>query len=435
MSNTDEQLSFELRSEEVQEILGVPPNWIIRWGTTLMFLILLLLFALSWIVKYPDVIVAPLTLTTAQPPVKVVARTTGYISQIYVSDSSVVKQNDVLMVIQNTAKWDDVLQLEREIAKLTNFTEKQFLSYQPIRTLSLGALQADYTRFLQYFESYVVAKNINYKSNSLHQLNTQTQRLKNAIENDRDLIANAEKKVELAQAAFKRQQSLYVERLISLQDLENAKLRVTEAEDFLKSQRQSLINRELEIDRINSEKLDINKNDTQQLAVNFVQLQQSVNELNDAINHWKLQYLLTAPFNGKITLKKDVKPQFFVNENAVLAEIIPESININSEQIIAKIKLPIAGSGKVKIGQRVLIKLDSYPYQEYGKLETTIASKSELPEDEQFYNITANLQQKLITNFGKKIDFQQKMSGTAEIITEERRLIERIFNKFISGFQ
>ena len=47
---------IELRSEEVQEILTKVPNWMIRWGNTLFLFLIVLLLALSWLVKYPDII-------------------------------------------------------------------------------------------------------------------------------------------------------------------------------------------------------------------------------------------------------------------------------------------------------------------------------------------------------------------------------------------
>lgn len=38
----------------------------------------------------------------------------------------------------------------------------------------------------------------------------------------------------------------------------------------------------------------------------------------------------------------------------------------------------------------------------------------------------------LITSYGKKIKFKQEMLGQAEIITEDLRLVERIFYQFRS---
>ena len=48
--------NIELRSEEVQEILEATPNWMIRWGNILVLTLIIMLFFISWFVKYPDII-------------------------------------------------------------------------------------------------------------------------------------------------------------------------------------------------------------------------------------------------------------------------------------------------------------------------------------------------------------------------------------------
>ena len=53
MSNKIDEI--ELRSDEVQDILSKIPNWMIRYGSTLFFALLLLVLSLSWIIKYPDI--------------------------------------------------------------------------------------------------------------------------------------------------------------------------------------------------------------------------------------------------------------------------------------------------------------------------------------------------------------------------------------------
>jgi len=41
-------------SDEMQDIIAVPPSWILRWGVTLFIGVLVLIVALSAIIKYPD---------------------------------------------------------------------------------------------------------------------------------------------------------------------------------------------------------------------------------------------------------------------------------------------------------------------------------------------------------------------------------------------
>ena len=75
--------TFELRSDEVQEILTRIPHWLIRWGSIVILGILLLLLFVSWLIKYPDVISSKIVITTAIPPQKLIAKTSGKIETIF----------------------------------------------------------------------------------------------------------------------------------------------------------------------------------------------------------------------------------------------------------------------------------------------------------------------------------------------------------------
>jgi len=55
---------IELRSDEVQEIMSYVPNWMIRWGITLIFILIALGIFITWFIKYPDVISGSATLST-----------------------------------------------------------------------------------------------------------------------------------------------------------------------------------------------------------------------------------------------------------------------------------------------------------------------------------------------------------------------------------
>ncbi|MGI9160366.1 MAG: hypothetical protein ACR2K1_11510, partial [Saprospiraceae bacterium] len=72
-----------------------------------------------------------------------------------------------------------------------------------------------------------------------------------------------------------------------------------------------------------------------------------------------------------------------------------------------------------------VVKLDGYPFHEFGSLAGTVKSKSLIPQDET-YNILVDLPGELKTNYGKRIPFEQQMQGQAEIVTEDKRFLERI---------
>ena len=94
----------------------------------------------------------------------------------------------------------------------------------------------------------------------------------------------------------------------------------------------------------------------------------------------------------------------------------------------------VCGAPNIAKGQKVRLKLNNYPYQEFGQLIGEVTNISLIPttisETQNAYFITISLPQDLITTYKKEITFTPEMTGTAEIITEDLRLLDRIFNKF-----
>jgi hypothetical protein len=109
---------IELRSEEFQEILGGVPPWILRWGITILAVIVAILLAGSAVFKYPDIISAQIVLTGSRPPATVVAHASGKLKELYVSDKQEVKAGDYLGVIDNPAQTADIRHLKHYLDSL-----------------------------------------------------------------------------------------------------------------------------------------------------------------------------------------------------------------------------------------------------------------------------------------------------------------------------
>ena len=77
-----EYKEIELRSEEVQEVMSHVPVWILRWGITVLFCIVIILLIGSYLFKYPDVVEAEITVSTQNPPAYVVARVAGRLEEL-----------------------------------------------------------------------------------------------------------------------------------------------------------------------------------------------------------------------------------------------------------------------------------------------------------------------------------------------------------------
>jgi HlyD family secretion protein len=163
-------------------------------------------------------------------------------------------------------------------------------------------------------------------------------------------------------------------------------------------------------------------------------LKEKYDNLVNQLKAWEQAFVLKTPIAGQVTFTNFWSVNQFVSTGNVVFNVVPE----NEQEIIGKATVPIAGAGKVEVGQRVNIKLDNYPYMEYGLLEGNITNISMVPvttEKGGYYTAEIKLINKLVTNYKKELPFNQEMQGTAEIITKDRRLIERLVEPLVSVFR
>jgi HlyD family secretion protein len=178
--------------------------------------------------------------------------------------------------------------------------------------------------------------------------------------------------------------------------------------------------------------LEIQQNTKEGNTTKYVGLVEHLHLLKTGILRWKQTYLLTAPIEGKVSFFNNYwATHQNIKEGDQVMAIVPQG----DAAIIGQVALPMFGSGKVKQGQRVKIKFDSYPYQEFGMVDGLVESKSLLPKDNASIAVRVQLPNGLKTSYNKMLKFDQQMQGTAEIITEDRRFIERVFDKLISAFK
>ncbi|HEU0297967.1 MAG TPA: hypothetical protein VFR37_00890, partial [Longimicrobium sp.] len=93
----------EARTEELQDLISQVPGWLVRWGITLVFLVLLTLLGLSWLVRYPVRVPGELSLTTPSPPVRLVVPGGGVVQRLLVADQQQVRNGQWLVVLRNPA--------------------------------------------------------------------------------------------------------------------------------------------------------------------------------------------------------------------------------------------------------------------------------------------------------------------------------------------
>ncbi len=101
--------------EEVQQVIGAPPPWLLQWGISIIFVVVALLIFLSWKISYPDRIEAAVQITTADPPLRIVARSQGVLEQLFVKQYEKVEAGQLLAILKSNVQWEAVQELENGI--------------------------------------------------------------------------------------------------------------------------------------------------------------------------------------------------------------------------------------------------------------------------------------------------------------------------------
>jgi len=420
----------------VQEILGTPPGWMVRWGTILILVALMVMAWLSWYFRYPEKIEAPITITTTIPPTDVIAEANGYLGGLLVADGDTVQQGQVLGSIQSPVAFEDVVYLEEYLIDLENLDETAILSSRPNRNLVLdNTLQEAYSDFIQAYEEYTFRVERNFSKTNIDRYRSQIRTIERSIDAEESRKDNVDEQLSRLRKIYERRQDMYAKGDYKLPDLENTYFEIVDLEKQIKQFESNIIEKELDIEQVKSEITSVLQQSRESNASTFVRLSETINQLQSKIDQWKRTYLLTAHMDGVVSFFSSSRPtRQYIRQGDALFAILPLGFSRDDKnELIGKVSLPISGSGKVERGQRVLVKLDSYPYQEFGTVEGRVRYKARLPRNNT-YAIEVTFPEGLTTSYDRVLNFDQQMSGKAEIITKEKRFIERVFEKLIEVF-
>jgi HlyD family secretion protein len=182
----------------------------------------------------------------------------------------------------------------------------------------------------------------------------------------------------------------------------------------------------MQIEQLKESLFDAGYQDTEQGNSLRSQLQSLLSQLKTEIQAWELNYVLSSPVAGQITFTN----YWTINQNVSAGEEIFTVIPTGGFEIIGKASLPIARSGKVKTGQKVNIRLDNFPDNEFGILQGTVQNISLVPTQtgqEVYYAIEISLPAGLRTTYKKELPYLPNVRGQADIITDDLSLLSRFF--------
>jgi HlyD family secretion protein len=173
----------------------------------------------------------------------------------------------------------------------------------------------------------------------------------------------------------------------------------------------------------------------QRLVEIQTQIKQSKKELQQIENHRKNSIIL-ATSNGiifKLNLRNSGQ---FLRAGESVAEVVP-----NGASIVTKAMIPTAEINKIAIGQKVQLRVDACPYPDYGTAKgivKTIAPDAITPQSKDttanfsgisYFEVTIQPENNSFGNNNRQCLLQAGMNATAEIISKEETALQFILRK------
>ncbi len=410
-------------SQEIQEIISNKPGWLIRNGIVLILFFILLLLALSNTINYPEILSTRANLRLKNLPIKINVKINASLNRLFVRENSNVGKNQLIAVLETKADYLEILNLSNSLDTLLYHI--QLKKNEPIidlfsnRYMHLGEVQQAYDVFLGSLNLYDEMANPDFITNNktywgiliskLHKLNEILLLQKSLFIVDNNYDSN------LVSPAIPN-------------NLKKIKGHTPNLIDQLQQKQSAVLNSASVLHYDNIPKKEYSNSAQVGRNADTVQLQSLIeiaaSSLKSIVSNWKEKYLVTSPIQGKINF-----PSVLQEQQAFTANQYFCSISSIKEDYVAEIIVQEQNLKHVVLGQNVQLKLQAYPFPEYGYVPGVIEFISNTAKDSG-YSVILSLPNGLTTNFRKQIPYKEGLQTQADIIYSDKRLLQRFIETF-----
>ncbi|NLR81449.1 HlyD family secretion protein [Chitinophaga eiseniae] len=408
-------------SDIISENLGVFE----RWGLLICIIVLLLCFAASWFIEYPNIVKSRGVLWAENGPKEIIPRQNARLVKLLVVNNHKVEKNGTIAWLESTANHEEVIKL----SVLLDSTER-WVNEGAFSKLSwafntkfdrLGELQDRYRDFMVSYQKFCDYKVNGFYLTMLGLIEKDIgslDELKHRIEYKESLVRES---VKLAGESFVMNESLMKQKVLSLEQFRVQKREYVNQEAVIPDLQASLIQNDALQREKRKELIQINHDLSQQQIFFF----QALHSFQSAVCDWSRKYIISSPVSGIISFVVPLQENQSVVSGDIIGYIIPEDTKYSVRTYLSQNNF-----GKVKVGQNVQLRFDAYPYNEVGIVEGTLGYISNIPTDSGFL-ATVYLDRGLFTNNHYYIPYKNGLKADALIITENMRLLKRLYFSMI----
>ncbi|APU97106.1 hypothetical protein BV902_12720 [Sphingobacterium sp. B29] len=372
-------IESDIHSEDLQDIIAKPPSWLLRWGITFILLTVLIILGMSVFIRYPETVETKIKFNTTDAPKVISAKVNGSLIKILKKEGEWAEEGSTLAYLESTADHDQIIIL---LNKLQQIRQKPNATYnleeliEPNK-LNLGELQGAYQNFYLSYLSYISARDQGIYQKRKSVINQEVTNVNEQFKKNSESYELQKKQLELAEREYEKYKLLAQKKVISPSELQQKESLLLAKRQMIPQMENSLINYEGNILSKNKELAEI-ENQIEEEHKKFVQ---ALNSFISEAENWKKQYVMTSPVGGKLIYGEFLQ----TNQQVTIGQKL-FYINPKSEKYYGEVLLPQIASAKVKKGQKVLIKVNGYPYEEYGYLHGKVNYISDIPiQDSVFF--------------------------------------------------
>ncbi|MFT4093854.1 MAG: HlyD family efflux transporter periplasmic adaptor subunit [Niabella sp.] len=417
--------NFTERSDIAQEIISRKPDFFEKWSLLLFLVLLLLLVACTWFIRYPDIIEASAILTGDNAPKDIIPKQTGKLIALFTKNNQQVKQGEILGWIESNADTKQIIELSARIdssAKMLGSGKPHAIAALfDKRFTDLGELQSGYQIFvsaLQLYNDYLVNGFYSKRKQMLNGDIASLQNMKSKASLQKELTTRDN---ELAKKSFEMNELLYKEKVISAEEYRQAQSALLNKQKTDPQMEMSIIAQQNQI-RDKQKEIDQLSHDILQQQQTF---EQALQTLKSNTDDWLKKYTIQAPADGQIVFIFPLQQNQYIEQGKLLGYVNPPD-----SKYYAEVKLLQTNFGKVDTGMRVQLRFDAYPYQETGFVPGTLNYISKVAVDSGFLG-TVRLDKGLMTNQHKELPYKPGLKAQALIITKDMRLLERLYYSIV----
>lgn len=434
-SKDEETLSKVERSEEVQAIIDRMPTKNAAYVILITVLLITVITILGFVIKYPDTVDGQVSITARLAPVRMVANASGKI-HLLVDNKATVTEGEVIAYIDNHADYRDVLFID---SLLDNYMQGNVHELPETNGLLLGEISAAFNSFAIAHAQYYRMLDSDIYATMCTSLQQQNEINAGIIRNlDREIELKS-KKLEIERRLLKEDSTLMLSKAVTPLEYNNRRSVFYDLLAAFKNLQNSRLSYQAQIKRNTLQIEQYLLEEQEGLEKLQEELTAAQSQLASTLHSWKQQYLQISPIDGQMEYLGFWRENHFVQNGQELFSILP-----NQNEIIGEVIVPSQGIGKVEVGQTANVKVDNFPYTEYGLIKGKVRSISRLSNkitqqtaaggaaEGNVYRILVEFPDGLRTNFDKLLDLDFESKGTAEIITKPKRLIERLFDNLKS---